>query len=59
MSEFVFGTHNAAFVQVMYEEYLRDPSSVGQEWRELFDNGKLAELPINAPRPLLRRVRLR
>ncbi len=46
MSEFVFGTHNAAFVQVMYEEYLRDPSSVGQEWRELFDNGKLAELPI-------------
>ena len=46
MSEFVFGTHNAAFVQVMYEEYLRDPSSVGQEWRELFDNGRLAELPI-------------
>ncbi len=46
MSEFVFGTHNAAFVQVMYEEYLRDPLSVGQEWRELFDNGKLAELPI-------------
>src|SRR5437762_609138 len=30
----------------MYEEYLRDPLSVGQEWRELFDNGKLAELPI-------------
>ena len=46
MSEFVFGTHNAAFVQVMYEQYLRDPSSVGQEWRELFDNGKLAELPV-------------
>ncbi|HXO84520.1 MAG TPA: multifunctional oxoglutarate decarboxylase/oxoglutarate dehydrogenase thiamine pyrophosphate-binding subunit/dihydrolipoyllysine-residue succinyltransferase subunit [Gemmatimonadales bacterium] len=46
MSEFVFGTHNAAFVQVMYEEYLRDPSSVGPEWRELFDNGKLAELPV-------------
>ncbi|PYP37159.1 MAG: hypothetical protein DMD48_11600 [Gemmatimonadetes bacterium] len=46
MSEFVFGTHNAAFVQAMYEDYLRDPASVGQEWRELFDNGKLAELPI-------------
>src|SRR5437867_8320583 len=46
VSEFVFGTHNAAFVQVMYEEYLRDPSSVAPEWRELFDNGKLAELPI-------------
>src|SRR5467141_2647410 len=30
----------------MYEEYLRDPSSVGPEWRELFENGRLAELPI-------------
>ena len=46
MSEFVFGTHNAAFVQVMYEQYLRDPSSVGEEWRQLFDNGRLAELPV-------------
>ena len=46
MSEFVFGTYDAAFVQAMYEEYLRDPNSVGQEWRELFENGKLAELPI-------------
>ena len=46
MSEFVFGTNNAAFVQVMYEQYLRDPSSVGEEWRTLFDNGHLGELPI-------------
>src|SRR5919198_1084711 len=46
VSEFVFGTHNAAFVQAMYEDYLRDRSSVAPEWRELFDNGKLAELPI-------------
>ena len=46
MSEFVFGTNNAAFVQVMYEQYLRDPASVDAEWRQLFDNGKLAELPI-------------
>jgi len=46
VSEFVFGTYDAAFVQAMYEEYLRDPNSVGQEWRELFENGKLAELPI-------------
>jgi len=46
VSEFVFGTHNAAFVQVMYEQYLRDPASVGEEWRKLFDNGKLAELPV-------------
>ena len=46
MSEFVFGTYDAAFVQAMYEDYLRDPASVGSEWRELFENGKLAELPI-------------
>ncbi|PYO74507.1 MAG: hypothetical protein DMD64_03710 [Gemmatimonadetes bacterium] len=30
VSEFVFGTYDAAFVQAMYEDYLRDPSSVGQ-----------------------------
>src|SRR6267143_6064171 len=46
VTSFVFGTHNAAFVQVMYEQYLRDPTSVPEEWRQLFDNGKLAELPI-------------
>src|SRR5437773_11053701 len=46
VSSFVFGTNTAAFVQVMYEEYLRDPASVPEEWRMLFDNGKLAELPV-------------
>jgi len=46
VSEFVFGTHNAAFVQVMYEQYLRDPASVSDDWRQLFDNGRLAELPV-------------
>jgi len=46
VSEFVFGTNNAAFVQVMYEQYLRDPASVSDDWRQLFDNGKLAELPV-------------
>jgi 2-oxoglutarate dehydrogenase E1 component len=46
VSEFVFGTHNAAFVQVMYEQYLRDPTSVADEWKQLFDNGRLAELPL-------------
>src|SRR5438045_4191413 len=30
----------------MYEEYLRDPSSVDPQWRELFDNGRLSELPV-------------
>jgi len=52
VSEFVFGTHNAAFVQVMYEQYLRDPASVGEEWRQLFDNGRLAELPVIPTEPI-------
>src|SRR5215510_13983568 len=30
----------------MYEEWLRDPGSVAPEWRELFENGKMAELPV-------------
>src|SRR5438128_10773085 len=46
VSEFVFGTYDAAFVQAMYEDYLRDPASVGQEWRTLFENGSQGELPI-------------
>jgi len=46
VSEFAFGTHNAAFVQVMYEQYLRDPQSVDEAWRKLFDNGRTDELPI-------------
>src|SRR3989475_741220 len=46
MGEFVCGTHNAALVQVMYEQSRRDPASVGEEWRQLFDNGRLADLPV-------------
>src|SRR5438094_583904 len=30
----------------MYEQYLRDPASVGEEWRKLFDNGAFADLPV-------------
>src|SRR5437588_4160800 len=30
----------------MYEQYLRDPASVSDDWRQLFDNGKLAQLPV-------------
>src|SRR2546426_4698415 len=30
----------------MYEQYLRDPASVGDEGRNLFDNGKVADLPV-------------
>src|SRR5438093_12609185 len=30
----------------MYEQYLRDPASVGEESRNLFDSGKFANLPV-------------
>src|SRR2546426_12105910 len=46
VSDFVFGTHTAAVVKVMDEKYLRAPASVGEEWRQLFDNGRLADLPV-------------
>ena len=35
----VFETANAGFAQAMYEEFLRDPSAVGVEWRRLFESG--------------------
>ncbi|HXQ29543.1 MAG TPA: multifunctional oxoglutarate decarboxylase/oxoglutarate dehydrogenase thiamine pyrophosphate-binding subunit/dihydrolipoyllysine-residue succinyltransferase subunit [Gemmatimonadales bacterium] len=53
MTQFVFGTHNAAFVQAMYEQYLRDPRTVGPEWQALFDNGHLAELPVIPAGPMV------
>ncbi|MEO8138732.1 MAG: multifunctional oxoglutarate decarboxylase/oxoglutarate dehydrogenase thiamine pyrophosphate-binding subunit/dihydrolipoyllysine-residue succinyltransferase subunit, partial [Gemmatimonadota bacterium] len=35
----MFETANAGFAQLMYEEYLRDPSAVTPEWRSYFENG--------------------
>jgi 2-oxoglutarate dehydrogenase E1 component len=35
----VFETANAGFAQIMYEEYLRDPSGVSEEWRQYFQQG--------------------
>ena len=39
----VFETANAGFAQAMYEEFLRDPSAVGPEWRRLFESGVVGE----------------
>ncbi|HEV8455142.1 MAG TPA: 2-oxo acid dehydrogenase subunit E2, partial [Gemmatimonadales bacterium] len=39
----VFETANAGFAQAMYEEFLRDPSAVGPEWRRLFESGIVGE----------------
>jgi hypothetical protein len=47
--ENVFETINSGFAQALYEDYLRDPSSVPEEWRELFDNGLKGAQPIAGP----------
>ena len=41
----VFETANAGFAQAMYEEFLRDPTAVGPEWRRLFESGVVGEMP--------------
>ena len=41
----VFETANAGFAQAMYEEFLRDPTAVGPEWRRLFESGVVGESP--------------
>jgi len=46
--ENIFETVNSGFAQAMYEDYLRDPSSVPEEWRKLFDGGVKGEEPTEA-----------
>ena len=41
----VFETANAGFAQALYEDFLRDPESVGPEWRRLFESGRVGEAP--------------
>jgi 2-oxoglutarate dehydrogenase E1 component len=41
----IFETVNSGFAQALYEDYLRDPSSVPEEWRKLFENGIKGEEP--------------
>jgi 2-oxoglutarate dehydrogenase E1 component len=41
----VFETANAGFAQAMYEEFLRDPTAVGPDWRRLFESGVIGETP--------------
>jgi 2-oxoglutarate dehydrogenase E1 component len=52
MFENIFETVNSGFAQALYEDYLRDPSSVPEEWRKLFDTGFTGEEPVGgAPEP--------
>jgi 2-oxoglutarate dehydrogenase E1 component len=41
----VFETANAGFAQALYEEFLRNPASVDEAWRELFESGIVGERP--------------
>ncbi len=45
----VFETANAGFAQIMYEEYLRDPTAVSEEWRRFFQNGVSGLPPEDVP----------
>ena len=40
-----FETANAGFAQALYEDFLRDPTSVAPEWRRLFESGVIGEAP--------------
>jgi 2-oxoglutarate dehydrogenase E1 component len=39
---------NAGYVQAMYEQYLRDPDSLDEDWRALFENGARGLPPLSA-----------
>ena len=39
---------NAGYVADLYEQYRADPSSVGDQWRELFDSGAGGYEPVQA-----------
>jgi len=45
--ENVFETANSGFAQALYEDYLKDPSSVPEAWRRLFDNGLKGARPAS------------
>ena len=47
----VFETANAGFAQAVYEDYLKDPSTVAPEWRRLFEAGRVGEAPPPSPVP--------
>jgi 2-oxoglutarate decarboxylase len=54
--ENIFETVNSGFAQALYEDYLKDPSSVPAEWREFFENGVKGEEPVKTGEPQDRRT---
>ncbi len=45
MFDSIFETVNSGFAQALYEDYLRDPAAVPEEWRKLFASGLKGEPP--------------
>ena len=45
MFDNIFETVNSGFAQALYEDFLRDPTSVPPEWRALFERGVQGEEP--------------
>ena len=43
----LFRTMNAGYAQAMYEQYLRDPGSVDEAWRALFEDGVQGLAPLS------------
>jgi 2-oxoglutarate dehydrogenase E1 component len=51
VSSDIFRTMNAGYAQLMYEQFRRDPQSVDQAWRELFEDGTRGLEPPPEPAP--------
>jgi 2-oxoglutarate dehydrogenase E1 component len=45
MSDAPFDSQNAAYAQLLYEEYARNPRAVPEEWKRFFDRGPEATVP--------------
>ena len=43
----IFNTMNAGYAQAMYEQYLRDPGSLDEAWRALFEDGVAGLAPLS------------
>jgi 2-oxoglutarate dehydrogenase complex dehydrogenase (E1) component-like enzyme len=42
----IFETVNSGFAQALYEDWRRDPTSVPEAWRRLFENGVKGQEPV-------------
>ncbi len=53
MSDTPFDSQNAAYAQLLYEEYARNPDAVPQAWRAFFEEGGAAEAGLLTPEGLV------